>query len=128
LGTIQHGFHPLLNYSMVAVAPLPPCLVELKPAWFPYGRKDWNQSKYNILELKMIYMWFSGQVVSALAFHLWSRRFKPQWELSQCDSNPVLMWKESKSTLCRKSWVFPGYSGFLPQGKLTGWVRLKGPQ
>jgi hypothetical protein len=71
LGTIQHGFHPLLNYSMVAVAPLPPCLVELKPAWFPYGRKDWNQSKYNILELKMIYMWFSGQVVSALAFHLW---------------------------------------------------------
>jgi hypothetical protein len=27
------------------------------------------------------------------------------------------------STLCRKSWVFPGYSGFLPQGKLTGWVR-----
>ena len=24
--------------------------------------------------------------------------------------------------LCRKSWVFSGYSGFLPQGKLTGWV------
>jgi hypothetical protein len=31
--------------------------------------------------------------------------------------------KSKKSTLCRKSWVFPGYSGFLPQGKLTGWVR-----
>jgi AraC-like DNA-binding protein len=37
---------------------------------------------------------FGGQVVSALAFHLWGRRFKSQWELSQCDSNPVLMWKE----------------------------------
>jgi hypothetical protein len=35
--------------------------------------------------------------------------------------------KSKKATLCRKSWVFPGYSGFLPQGKLTGWVRQKGP-
>jgi hypothetical protein len=33
---------------------------------------------------------FGGQVVSALAFHLWGRRFKSQWELSQCGSNPVL--------------------------------------
>ena len=24
--------------------------------------------------------------------------------------------------LCRKSWVFCGFSGFLRQGKLTGWV------
>jgi hypothetical protein len=70
---------------------------------------------------------FGGQVVSALGFHLWGRRFKSQWELSQCDSNPVLMWKEQKSTLCRKSWVSSVYSGFLPQGKLTGWVRQKGP-
>ena len=30
------------------------------------------------------------------------------------------------STLCRKSWVFSGCSGFLPQGKLTGWVRITG--
>ena len=30
--------------------------------------------------------------------------------------------EKSKSTLCRKSWVFSGHSGFLPQGKLTGWV------
>ena len=28
---------------------------------------------------------------------------------------------KSSSKLCRKSWVF---SGFLPQGKLTGWVRI----
>jgi hypothetical protein len=35
--------------------------------------------------------------------------------------------EKSESTLCRKSWVFSGYSGFLPQGKLTGWVRQKGP-
>jgi hypothetical protein len=31
--------------------------------------------------------------------------------------------KSKKSSLCRKSWVSSGYSGFLPQGKLTGWVR-----
>jgi hypothetical protein len=30
--------------------------------------------------------------------------------------------EKSLSTLCRKSWVFSGRSGFLPQGKLTGWV------
>jgi hypothetical protein len=30
--------------------------------------------------------------------------------------------EKSQSTLCRKSWVFSGCSGFLPQGKLTGWV------
>jgi hypothetical protein len=29
-----------------------------------------------------------------------------------------------QSTLYRKSWVFSGCSGFLPQGKLTGWVRI----
>ena len=32
--------------------------------------------------------------------------------------------EKSRSTLCRKSWVFSGCSGFLPQGKLTGWVRI----
>ena len=30
--------------------------------------------------------------------------------------------EKSQSTLCRKSWVFSGCSGFLPQGKLTGKV------
>jgi hypothetical protein len=33
-------------------------------------------------------------------------------------------WEKSQSTLNRKSWVFSGCSGFLPQGKLTGWVRI----
>ena len=32
--------------------------------------------------------------------------------------------EKSHSTLCRKSWFFSGCSGFLPQGKLTGWVRI----
>ena len=32
--------------------------------------------------------------------------------------------EKSQSTLCRKSWVFSKNSGFLPQGKLTGWVRI----
>ena len=35
--------------------------------------------------------------------------------------------KRVKLTFCRKSWVFSGYSGFLPQGKLTGWDRYYGP-
>jgi hypothetical protein len=39
----------------------------------------------------------------------------------------ILMRKEPKSTLCRKSWVFSGYSGFLPQGMLTGWVGINPP-
>ena len=32
--------------------------------------------------------------------------------------------EKSQSTLYRKSWVFSGCSSFLPQGKLTGWVRI----
>jgi hypothetical protein len=32
--------------------------------------------------------------------------------------------EKSQSTLWRKSLVFSGCSGFLPQGKLTGWVRI----
>jgi hypothetical protein len=32
--------------------------------------------------------------------------------------------EKSLSTLCRMSWVFSGRSGFLPQGKLTGWVGI----
>jgi hypothetical protein len=32
--------------------------------------------------------------------------------------------EKSQSTLCQKSWIFSGCSGFLPQGKLTGWVRI----
>jgi hypothetical protein len=32
--------------------------------------------------------------------------------------------EKSQSTLCRKSWVFSGCSGFLPQEKLTWWVRI----
>ena len=32
--------------------------------------------------------------------------------------------EKSQSTLCQKSWVFSGCSGFLLQGKLAGWVRM----
>jgi hypothetical protein len=32
--------------------------------------------------------------------------------------------EKSLSTLCRKSLVFSGRSGFLPQGKLSWWVRI----
>jgi hypothetical protein len=33
--------------------------------------------------------------------------------------------EKSQSTLFRKSWVLSGRSGFLRQGKLVGWVRIK---
>jgi hypothetical protein len=32
--------------------------------------------------------------------------------------------EKSQSTLCRKSKIFYGSSGFLTQGKLIGWVRI----
>jgi hypothetical protein len=32
--------------------------------------------------------------------------------------------EKSLSTLCRKSWIFYGYSGVLPQEKLTEWVKI----
>ena len=32
--------------------------------------------------------------------------------------------EKCQSTLCPKSWVFSGCSGFLHQGKLIGWVRI----
>ena len=32
--------------------------------------------------------------------------------------------EKSQSTLCRRSWVFCGCSGFLPKGKLTGLVKI----
>jgi hypothetical protein len=32
--------------------------------------------------------------------------------------------EKSQSTFCRKSWVFSECSSLLPQGKLTGWVRI----
>ena len=36
------------------------------------------------------------------------------------DSDSITHVKRVWSTLCRKSCAFSGYSGFLPQGKLTG--------
>jgi hypothetical protein len=35
--------------------------------------------------------------------------------------------RNNQSTLYRKSWVFSGNSGFLPQGILTGWVKELAP-
>ena len=50
-----------------------------------------------------------------------SLEFDPRWGL-----HSSRLCEKSKSTLCRKSWVFSGCFGFLPQGKLTGWVRTIG--
>ena len=59
----------------------------------------------------------------ALAFHLWGCEFESEWERSRCYSNPVLYSREkSWSTHWRKSWVFSGHSGFLPQGSWQGWL------
>jgi hypothetical protein len=52
---------------------------------------------------------------AASAFHLWVR-FSMR--------TPVNLCEKSQSTLHQKSWVFSEYSGFLPQGMLTGWVGI----
>ena len=59
---------------------------------------------------------FGGSVVEATSSHHWGHGFDPCIE-------PLIARGKSLSTLYRKSWVFSGFSGFLPQGKLTGWVR-----
>ena len=43
---------------------------------------------------------------------------------SEQASSPLRSGFDSRYELCRKSWVFSGCSGFLPQGKLTRWVRI----
>ena len=69
---------------------------------------------------------FGCAVVRALAFHLWGCGFDSQWGRCQCYIEPSapLMWKELAETLCRKSWVFSGRSGFLPQGSWQGELGL----
>jgi hypothetical protein len=73
---------------------------------------------------------FSGQVVSALAFHLWGRRFKSQWELSQCDSNPVLMWKKKCKSQCsaENCGFSPGTTVSSHRESWQGGLGKKGPQ
>ena len=39
---------------------------------------------------------------------------------SSCEFPHDFLCEKSQSTLCRKSCVFSGFSGFLPQGMLTG--------
>ena len=52
------------------------------------------------------------------------RGFDCQQDLFEQSRTQTLCKKNiCKSMLCRKSWVFSGYSGFLLQGKLTWWVR-----
>ena len=41
-----------------------------------------------------------------------------------CVCVSVIARVKSSSALCQKSWVFSGFSCFIPHGKLTGWVRI----
>ena len=47
-----------------------------------------------------------------------------QVPLRSFDSLVAHSYEKSQLTLRRKSWVFSGHSVHLPQGKLTGWVRI----
>ena len=86
--------------------------------WFDF---DLNNNTVIYKLINRLARGFGGAVVSALAFHLWGCGFDSRWELSQRSSNPVLYsCEKSQSTLCRKSWVFSGHSGFLPQGSWQG--------
>jgi hypothetical protein len=51
------------------------------------------------------------------------RKFPIQLFYNPCTDSWHLC-EKSQPTLYRKSWVFSGYSGFLPQGMLTGWVGI----
>jgi hypothetical protein len=72
-----------------------------------------SRSKFSLSCICISIKVFSNNelTVSLLNFYLWDRGF---------DSS--LHTYVSQSTLHRKSWVFSGYSSFLPQGMLTGWV------
>jgi hypothetical protein len=108
-------------------------VMKLVEVTFPRRKSERNSTLTVLMLVEMCTLWkqaqevavevFGGKVVSALAFHLWGHRFKPQWELLNVTRTQSSCEKSKSSTLCRKSWVFSGYSGFLPQGKLTGWVR-----
>ncbi len=100
--------HPVINAQWHAKVGLPffytPCTAN--PSIRLGNRDHMNRLKF---------------ILDALAFHLWGCGFDSQRERSQCYSNPVLYsCEKSQSTLCRKSWVFSGRSGFLPQGSWQG--------
>ena len=56
---------------------------------------------------------FSGLVVRATASHFWGQEFESM-------SAHLMTSGKSCSTLFGKSWVFSGFSGFLPQGSWQG--------
>ena len=45
--------------------------------------------------------------------------------LNLCQDSSNFSCENSMPTLCRKSWVFSGHSGFSPTGKVGWWVKIK---
>jgi hypothetical protein len=75
-------------------------------------------------DLKKDIWGFGGEVVSGTCLSPLRLQVQISVRTSQCDLNPVLMWKEWKSQRSAESRGFsPGTPCFLTQGKLTGWVR-----
>jgi hypothetical protein len=66
-------------------------------------------------------------VVSALAFHLWRPQVQVSVRTFSMRLEPSPHVKRVKVNALPKIVGFLRVPGFLPQGKLTGWVRQKGP-
>jgi hypothetical protein len=93
----------------------PPCpsLVNLK-------RLIENHQLHNTL-LTKLFQWITVDFTSFLSLGLRWRSHQSKFVDSIHATDSC---EKSQSTLCRKSLVFSGCSGFLPRGKLTGWVRI----
>jgi hypothetical protein len=66
------------------------------------------------------------QYVPSAERAIWMRSQTPNWSIvGSILAATHDTYVKSQSTLYRKSWGFSGYSGFLPQGMLTGWVGIR---
>jgi hypothetical protein len=89
----------------------------LSPAHLMYGRRITacqNEENYEVISTHESFTKRARHHQRLL------RQFTKQWK-HECLTSLRENAEKNLSTLCRKSWVF---SGFLPQGKLTGWVRI----
>ena len=91
------------------------------------GWVAWSSFKFNTASIFLV-----GVLCQInFKFHLGitvGRRWLPPLHEVMCMFEPciehLIARGKSSSTLCRKSWVFSGFSVFLEHEKLTGWVRM----
>ena len=95
--------------SRRSVSTLPRCLVSSKVIIQPLFIRDVDDMGAS----------FGGAVVRASAFHLWLLSSI----LAEDFTHHTHVKRVSQRSAESRGLVFSGHSGFLPQGKLTGWVR-----